>query len=399
MPQSNDQQLRIAFFPLGGTGWTAGPHYLRNLFSALRSLDYHWRPEIVLLVPHQTQSDSYSSLMSYVDELLYMPPLLGLWSRLAIRIRRRLGSWLGPEPLLASYLRKHHVDCVFSSSEFGRWFSVPLLAWIPDFQHLHLPDMFSPTQIQSRNWSLSCQGDYADRVILSSQDALRDFERFAPRSAHKARVLSFVAQLPADTYDADPAWVCDYYHLPRRFFYSPNQFWKHKNHAAVVQALALLKAQHPKVTVVCTGNTNEQRHPGYFGKLLATISERGLRDNLIILGLVPYEHLTQLMRQSLAVLQTSLFEGWSTTVEEAKSLGKQIILSDLSVHREQNPPGAVFFDPNDPEALALCLARAFEENKPGPDRELEASARAQLPERISRFGQSFVETVREVVPA
>jgi glycosyltransferase involved in cell wall biosynthesis len=41
------------------------------------------------------------------------------------------------------------------------------------------------------------------------------------------------------------------------------------------------------------------------------------------------------MRASTALINPSLFEGWSTTVEEAKSTGTPMILSDLGVHREQ----------------------------------------------------------------
>ena len=397
MPPSNNRQLRIAFAYIDGTQWTAGLHYLRNLFAALRSLDSHWRPEIALLVSHQTQPDSYNSLSHYVDKLLCMPPRFDLWQRRITRIQKRLGIWVGLA-LLASYLRKHRVDSIFARTEFGRWFSVPLLAWIPDFQHLHLPEMFSPKEIQSRNQTCSRIADRADRVILSSQNALRNFERLAPQATHKARVVSFVARVPADTYDSDPAWVCDYYHLPHWFIYLPNQFWKHKNHDVVVQALALVKAQHPEITVVCTGNTMEYRDPLYFAELLATISTLGLRNNLILLGFIPHAHIFQLMRQSLAVLQPSLFEGWSTTVEETKSVGKQIILSDIPVHREQDPPQAVLFDPHDPEALADCLVMTFDEKSPGPDYELETLARERLPTRTREFGQTFVEIVQEVVP-
>lgn len=55
---------------------------------------------------------------------------------------------------------------------------------------------------------------------------------------------------------------------------------------------------------------------------------------------------------SLGYINPSFFEGWSTTVEEAKYRGKPILLSDLKVHREQAPAKSVFFDPNDPEDLA-----------------------------------------------
>ncbi len=38
---------------------------------------------------------------------------------------------------------------------------------------------------------------------------------------------------------------------------------------------------------------------------------------------------------STALINPSQFEGWSTTVEEAKSLGVKMLLSDLEVHKEQ----------------------------------------------------------------
>jgi glycosyltransferase involved in cell wall biosynthesis len=115
------------------------------------------------------------------------------------------------------------------------------------------------------------------------------------------------------------------------------------------------------------------------------------------LGIIPHDHLFQLMRQSLAVLQPSIFEGWSTTVEEVKSLGKRIILSDLPVHREQNPPQARYFDPQNPEVLAAELLKAFAENTPGPDLGLEREARRMLPERIAQFGMEFIKIVEEVI--
>ncbi len=399
---SNNRPLRIAFTNLASTQWTAGTQYLKNLFAALKSLESSCGPEIALLVPHQAQPDSYNSLSPYIDQLVYLPPdppPPNFWQRQIIRTQKQLGIWKDPEPQLTPCLREHQVDTVFSTEEFGSQFSEPLLSWIPDFQHIHLPQMFLSEEIQWRDQHFSKIAAHANRVILSSQDALQDFKRFAPQAVHKARVLSFVAQVPADIYDSEPDWVCEHYHLPRKFIYLPNQFWRHKNHNVVIQALSLLKAEHPEITVVCTGNTNERRYPLYFGELLASISSLGLRDNLILLGLVPHAHLFSVMRQSLAMLQPSFFEGWSTTVEEAKSVGKRTILSDIPVHREQNPPQAVFFNPHDPQELADALVRVFNENKPGPDYDLEILARSQLPIRTKEFGRTFVEIVKEVISA
>jgi hypothetical protein len=55
------------------------------------------------------------------------------------------------------------------------------------------------------------------------------------------------------------------------------------------------------------------------------------------------------------VLTPSLFEGWSTSVEEAKALEKQMILSDTPIHREQMTNNVIFIDPLDPKSLAPLL--------------------------------------------
>lgn len=400
MSHSGQHSLLVAFSHMPDGMWTGGIQYLRNLFAALHCLEDDLRPEIALLVQPQTEPESYGSLISYIDQVLHRPPdppRPRFTERQWMRVQKLLGTWREPEPLLSCYLREHQVAALFGiSAAFGPRFDTPLLSWIPDFQHLHLPEMFTDDEISGRNERFSDIVRYADRVILSSQNARRDFEQFAPQAASKARVLSFVAQVPADVYDNDPAWVCQQYHLPERFFFLPNQFWKHKNHEVVLQALALLQDRHPEITVVCTGNTNDYRNPLFFSKFMAQVSSSGLRDNLIILGMIPHAHLFSLMRQSLAVLQPSLFEGWSTTVEEVKSLGKRMVISDIPVHREQNPPRSVFFDPYAASSLADCLVQIYDEAAPGPDHDLEAQTQEQLPTRARQFSGTFVSIIQEV---
>lgn len=53
-----------------------------------------------------------------------------------------------------------------------------------------------------------------------------------------------------------------------------------------------------------------------------------------------------LMKYSIAVINPSKSEGWSSTVEQAKSMGKLVLLSNLTVHKEQNPKRAFFFSTN-----------------------------------------------------
>ena len=96
----------------------------------------------------------------------------------------------------------------------------------------------------------------------------------------------------------------------------------------------------------------DSRRPGHFEEFMRRATEMGCAEEFKVLGLVSYADLIGLMRYSTALINPSLFEGWSTTVEEAKSLGKTIILSDIPVHREQAPDNGRFFDPGSPTQLA-----------------------------------------------
>lgn len=394
----------VAFADVADSKWTAGAHFYQNLFSALRSLDAVRRPRIALIKWPWSPPLSDDGYREAVDEVLVAPqePSRGadFWQRQRVRVQRLAHVYrpLGTtKPRLASLLRAERFDAIFTcGEEYGPNFGVPLLGWIPDFQHIHLPELFSQEEIRRRDQLFARTSRNATRVIVSSQDAWRDLEDFAPGVTDKARLLPFVAQVPEKVYVTDSAEMSLQYHLPERFIYLPNQFWRHKNHEVVIEALGLMKSRRSEITVVCTGNTHDNRNPLYFGQLLSRIATLNLRDNLILLGWVPHADIFELMRQSLAVLQPSLFEGWSTTVEEAKSLGKHILLSDIAVHREQDPSSVTFFDPRDPHALAECLVRVYDERKPGPDDELEDAARRSLPGRTREFGERFVEIVAEV---
>ncbi|MEA3273354.1 MAG: glycosyl transferase, partial [Patescibacteria group bacterium] len=99
------------------------------------------------------------------------------------------------------------------------------------------------------------------------------------------------------------------------------------------------------------------------------------------------------MRHCVSVINPSLFEGWSSTVEEAKSIGKNLILSDLAVHREQNPPNSIYFNPHNPRDLANKLWKKWLKSKGGPDFELEKNARENLQFRTRKFGGKYQEII------
>ena len=77
------------------------------------------------------------------------------------------------------------------------------------------------------------------------------------------------------------------------------------------------------------------------------------------MGEIPYNDVLQLIKNSVAVINPSFFEGWSSTVEESKSINKLIILSNINVHLEQNPKHAIYFNPKNEIELASVMEKVF----------------------------------------
>jgi glycosyltransferase involved in cell wall biosynthesis len=388
---------RIAFYINLDGLWTGGLLYYENLLRALRAVVSPSEYELLALLP---KSDpAYTPFLQYMDEvhILHEPTLLERATNAVLpRIPQLVRDVLPLASSLSRCALRFRADVLFLKVDPGPHCSVPTLTWFPDFQYLHYPEMFSSAETAVISTAVRGIAKHSSRVLLNSQAVRGDFARTIPEYLGKTRVVPFVSIIDESVYARDPYGVCKEYHLPEKFFYLPNQIWKHKNHQTVLSALTLARRRHPDITVVSTGLFSDYRNPRFSSELLGKISRSGNREHFICLGLVPREHLYDLMRQSLALLQPSLFEGWSTTVEEAKSLGKAVLLSDLPVHHEQNPPSAEYFPPMDSEVLAEKMVALYTARPPGPDRRLEQSARQNLASRVRQFGESFLAVVAEI---
>lgn len=386
--------MKVAFSVFGGSGWTGGINYLRNLLSAVAELP--GKPiESILFIAPETPPESVVMLRPF---LARPPVVVDGWSNDGwSRLKRLAGSALLQRDFVSeAAFRREGVDVVFQHAAwYGLFFRLPTLAWIADFQHKHLPHMFSRANNIKRDlgyWALSYS---ATQVMLSSQDALGDCEHFFPLTRGKTCVLPFCVQLPASTQNVSSEDVCVLYQLPERYFYLPNQLWKHKNHLAVVEALRMLKHSYPDIVVVATGNPADARNPAHPQAVLTKVEEYGLESSFRFLGLVPYAHIMPLMHGALAMVNPSLFEGWSTTVEEAKAMGVPLLLSSIGVHQEQATTNVSFFDPLQPEAIAECLVQCWQQH----DRSQRAAEGKQAADtyrqKRAEFAQRFVDILTQ----
>jgi glycosyltransferase involved in cell wall biosynthesis len=273
--------------------------------------------------------------------------------------RSAIAALVGSQRAAAQVVRQGSIDVVFEVAQFfGHRFPAPVLAWIPDFQHRHLPEMFSRSAWLKRELGFRLQLSSRRSVILSSEDAARDCLKYYRVREEKLEVVRF-STMPSQVNFKVAKGTLDRLSLPENFLYMPNQFWRHKNHAIVMDALAILKRRGANIMVACSGNPKGSEGEKYFRELSSRMATLGLEKNFRFLGMVTDLEVRHLMAMCTAVVNPSLFEGWSSTVEEAKAIGAPLILSHLSVHREQAGDKARFFDPHSAEQVAEALQQAW----------------------------------------
>lgn len=381
--------MRVAFQLFGGAGWLGGFHYLATLLSAL----HEHAPddvEAVLLVPPKADSHLVQRLRPHLSvEPVPLPPTEARSANARELVRRRAGY-------VEAVCRREGVDVVFQHAEWlGSRFGLPTVAWLGDFQHRVLPEMFGRRLAWRRELRFRTVLRSATLLyVLSKADkALGD--AFYPRAAPKLRALPFAVGLGDDTWACDPVETRTCHGLPERFLLFPGQLWRHKNHLTVIDAVARLKAEGTAVTVACCGNPVDPRDPGHAPTVRARIRELGLDEQFRLLGLLSRPEVWALARASVAMINPSLYEGWSTPVEEAKSIGAPLVLSDLAVHREQRPAVATFFEPRDPASLAGALGSVWQEQQPGPRPIAERRAAEELVSRRRALAAGFVALVEE----
>jgi glycosyltransferase involved in cell wall biosynthesis len=405
--------MNIGLLACGGEGWVGGIHYLLNLIRALRSLPAAQRPNLALVLPPGVERRHFSEVEGQIEflECAAAPQLVaraqglspGLKrflsrSLLSFKLGRRAKRWLELRVYrdIGLFLKRRDLDLLFPCLDtMGAEFPVPWAAWAWDFQHRYLPDFFAREQVRERDEIFARMGAEAPLVVTSSDTARADFRRFYPGHRAQLRVLRFhTAPLP-EWYAPDARETCERYGVPERFFLVANQFWAHKNHEAVFEALRLLKARGIRPHVVCTGHTQDTRRPEHFGRLTEFLRRENLAAQVQVLGLIPRLDQIQLMRCALAVIQPSLFEGWSSVVEDARALGRPLFLSDLTVHREQDPPEAVFFAPRQADELAQVLSERHDRLPAGPDDEGERQTLASHRKLLLEYAREFLDIARE----
>ena len=141
------------------------------------------------------------------------------------------------------------------------------------------------------------------------------------------------------------------------FFIVCNKFWKHKNHKVVLEAFRVYKKKGGRKNLIFTGDKNDYKSKDVLHKIEKYILRHNLSEFIKITGRISKRDQLNLMFNSKALIQPTLFEGGpgGGSVYDAISMGKNIIISNIDINKEIKYDKLLFFDPNNYNSLYKIL--------------------------------------------
>lgn len=361
--------------------WLGGFYYYQNIIKALNFLKDDEKPEICIFYNKE--------FLSHLKDLEYPYLQLVPWTFGSIN-KGYLSSFIKRKNDFADeMISAYKLQGIYpvNDNPVSAQKVIPAgtiaAAWFPDLQHKFFPQFFDRKRLWLRELRLKITLRNASDLVVSSNDTVSHFQQLYKIPNHlRIHVLQFVSILNQRQFD-NIEQLRDKYHIPKEYFIVSNSFLKHKNHWIVLKALKVLKQHNQPVHIVFTGKMEVYADGIHLKGMMEFIKENDLEKNVSLLGIIPREEQLCIMNNAKAVLQPSLFEGWNTTIEDAKSLQLPVIASGIAVHKEQLEQSGFYFDPANENDLANLLANfSYTSHQP---------LYKDYNERVVNFARAFIK--------
>jgi glycosyltransferase involved in cell wall biosynthesis len=283
--------------------------------------------------------------------------------------------------------------------------SVPMVMTIHDLLWKYIK-VYEPQQEDDLDKLVANWLRRMDAVVAITRHLQADLARYFLDAASRVEVIHQAAtRLPDQPAGMESGSIASDVQKPYILMVAGT--WGHKNHANLLRAISGLSKSINKVRFIFAGihtdqafGNVEKSSADYALDLRNLSCELGLTIGKDILGLgtVSDADLALLYSNADAVIVPSLIEGCSLPLLEAAAVGKPVLCSDISAHREMAEYYGIepfFFDPYDPLDIERSLWEFFQsERQAGSLRETAMCVNARTWQDVARqYNQIFESAV------
>jgi glycosyltransferase involved in cell wall biosynthesis len=273
---------------------------------------------------------------------------------------RRWGRWWGDFARIADDLLQQ--DCnlwVFPRQDvLGTLFPLPVLASVHDLMHRYepyFPEASGYGRSRYRDAYLRDLCQHARGILVDSEMGKQHVRESYATPEDRLFVLPYIP--PAYLSEANVSAGMDKYHLPSKYIFYPAQFWEHKNHVRLINAVAEVRNDLPDIRLVLVGSQKN----GYRA-VCREVEKLGLQGHILFAGYVPDHDMAEFYRRAQGLVLPTLFGPTNIPPLEAFVLGCPVAVSSIYGMPEQVGDAGLLFDPYSVEDIANSIRRLWSDD-------------------------------------
>lgn len=333
-----------------------GFHYIMSILEGLENDDDF---EVYIYYDDPEYRNQIKPIPNF--KYLFIPEKENIFSKI-IRI---LASYFEiRSPLLGKFniLIENKIDIFISfGSTLPFHLNIPFISFIGDVMYRHFPNLpeYSLKERIVRDISNKKLIKYSKYVVVDSLESAEDLTKFFKMKSKK--FISIPLCAPPHIYKYKNISIekvneiSEKYSLPENFIFYPAQFWSHKNHKRLLNAIYLIKQKHKIIiNAVFTGATWES-----YNNVIMHIKELGLKEQIKCLGYLPEEDIVAIYKKATSLVFPSFAEYTNIPVVEAMVIGTPIVCSNTFSMPEQINNAGLLFDPFNEEDIAQKILKIW----------------------------------------
>jgi glycosyltransferase involved in cell wall biosynthesis len=306
---------------------------------------------------------------SRLVRLMGVARLRALYGRV-VRIRHRLTREPHFSVAPAAQEALEHLDLLFhpSPSPLAAAAVVPSVTACHDVQHRLQPnweEISSGGEAAYRDALFAASARNAAAMLVDSETGREDVLRFygAEIAADRVHVVPFapLPTLPPTVDEAEIERARGTFGVRNPYVFYPAQFWPHKNHTRVVEALEVLRDRDVTVDAVFTGGGSTGLRARTAAEVQRQVAHAGLGAAVHFVGPVSDDDLAALYAGATALVMPTFFGPTNLPVLEAWQLRCPVITSAIRGITEHIGDAGLLVNPRDASTIADAIERLLRE--------------------------------------
>lgn len=215
----------------------------------------------------------------------------------------------------------------------------------------YFPELLRDMQWEKREKQYAAMITKAAYVITGNKEGKKEILENYTIPANKIHISPFPVSAFCRGEEKKPGILSS-----KEYFFYPAQFWAHKNHICIIDAVDIIRQKyHMDVTVYFTGSDH-----GNLEYIKNEVKNRHLENGIIFTGFLQEKELKYLYTHATAMIFASLLGPNNLPPIEATYLNCPVIITDLPGHKEQLVDTAAYFDGYNPSQLAEIMVKMIQ---------------------------------------